>query len=675
MDVAEIRARLVLDENINKTLQMVQSGFGRLDKTIQSSNAQLIGFGKTALGLAGVFEFTKGISSIKDVISASIEAVGSARGQTKELASALMMTDKMGKSFQDISKEAGTLRKELREIGLETGVSGDTMVEAYATLAERSTFTAEQNKKMIRDMALAGKGTSGGLSGITQGFAMMEMGMIRARNPLVSMIANTGVLHGNAKEVAKQLQKMTSEKSIDLALKAITKFADKTRDLPIGIAAVKTAISEIRTDALEIMGKSITSAIGPMALQVRKFFVDNRGDLEKYASLVGVWVSARMKDAGHYIKEAFDYAKSHSDGIRDDIKSAWGVAKRVIDFAIEHKHELMLLGGMYVGSKVLPSAASAAGNVAGTAANIGGSAWTLLKLIGTADLPAFSLSLGKASDAIGKSGVRIGEVFERIICGKMADVSVESAKMGESLIAASKGLAAVGVVAGSMYAIYQLNEEISKGFGALVEDAHNNLMVIQHTALKGNSDELDNVLQTNLATGKITKAQVESFYKLAESSDYTFARVNRQMTDALSGADAGMIDPIIGIADAYQTAMKFSVDTGNTAIQKYAAQMILNSGNTLEIFKLYGANLGDAIKDFGEMFKDADEETLKKLARFLAVPPETNAGAKVINNNTFIIHQDFRNEDPDRIALVFRADIDNALTRRKTTRLGNLFGS
>lgn len=325
---AEVRVRLVFDDVAAETTAHLQSGLGQIADASAKAGASLEHTGKEdplkkilhgmkpsvdgfenlayAAGLAyGAFKSLEAVEDIlKGVRDLTIEAFEAAREENKEIkkvASSLMMMSS-GAGIGQIKDVARTVHDELEDAAIQMGVSTDEMGDAFNTIAERSNKSVEEVQRLAEAMALAGRVTGAGAGGLSEGFAMMESGMIRARNPVVQLIAATDTLHGNAKQVAAQLQKMSPEKALELGEKAVEKMAEKAKGLPLSFGAMKQSLTDIKTQVLEQAGAPILAAVTKELGVVREFFLKNQDLITEYAVAFGNRVGEFIKFLSEIVK-------------------------------------------------------------------------------------------------------------------------------------------------------------------------------------------------------------------------------------------------------------------------------------------------------------------------------------------------------------------------------------
>lgn len=668
----EIRAKLVLDDAASKTVDLVKGGFDKLQGSVSMVQREVLGFVKTSASMALGFQFDHGIQSLKMWAGEAMDASKAAGEQTKAIAGMLAMGDQQGRSMDELKKDAKGYRDRLNELGIQAGVSGSAVVDAFTDIQERSSRSADENEKMTEQMIYAGKIVPGGLSAITEGYRAMELGMVKAKNPLVMLIAQSGLMHGNAKEIAKQLQKMAPEEAMRVADTAIGKMAEKGKAMPLKGGAMIQSIKDMANQAMEGAGDELMKALGKPHAVVRQLFMENRSALAGVYKDVGEGLGDGITWGVEQAKHGIDYIKDHSKEIKDGIKEAWDYAKRIFDFILAHKSEIMIGMGAMTASKVLPSAAGAVGSVAGGVGDAATGVFSIFKMLGSADFPSLAGSTSKL-----REGAKLtSEVFNGLLFPAITKMSPEASKLAENLTSGAKGMAAFALAAGAVYlAVDQASKLMAEE--QIERDAKlSGAKALSDLAKQGWSEQLKNALASDT---QITAAQKAAAAHLADIADMQ-AKGIREQAGAMVGMMGSTNNNVAG--QAYEELAKqynLAIDMGNDSTSRYVAALMLNSGNSAQGLINSGVMLHGGLKKFEELFSDASDDVLAKLKDFVgdaykqknlkAAAPQIN-----FNNNKFDIHQDFRNEDPDRIALVFRRDLLKAAEHRRQARMGTSFG-
>jgi len=153
-----------------------------------------------------------------------------------------------------------------------------------------------------------------------------------------------------------------------------------------------------------------------------------------------------------------------------------------------------------------------------------------------------------------------------------------------------------------------------------------------------------------------------------------FDKHQKTMTSVQDAQGAALDENAQAFAAAWDQAQK----TGDEGAKNYVASflkentslaMVLGKAGP-EIFKTGIDSFIDQVKSIGGM-----DDQLAALKKAAAPTIGKKAGAVVnFNGNTFNIKQDFRDQDPDRVAIAFQGDMARAATSRLQSRLASPFG-
>lgn len=635
----EVAADLVVNDRTGATFGKIKHGFDAINSKVDKATAGMMGFVKstasTALGikLAGLGNTMSGI------YHEAIDAAMAAGKEEKSIAAALMMTDKKNRSYGELREEATGLRKELRHMGMEAGVSGDSVVESFTDIAARTTKTTEQTKVLMESMVQAGRIVPAGLSGITSGFEMIEMGMVRARNPVVQMIASTGLLKGNARAVAKEMMKLSPEQQIALAEKAIVKMADKMKGVPLSFSEAVTSMKDMREEIFDVVGMPIFKGFAPIMRTVREEFKAHHAEIEAWGENVGRQAAEGIKVAGGYVKDIFATIGKNWEGISAGIAGAADALKSTATFLIEHKDTLGRMGMMGTGGYVRTAQGKADASLGTAAGDIMGGAAMGGKLGGP--LGAAAGAVFGATGALTEALMGLDSVFELVTGGTRAETDALNAKLTasekENAIRArsAEGFArsqayseSLGLDAFGGQRKHGMDTEKTAAMGNLPKDAGFD------AAMSGQRFGLDE------ATKAQTNAMVQEF--------------NTQLSDAIASGEQGRINSLSNVVM-------------NTKQLQFA---LLNSG--VDVGKGFEKIIDAAVS--GGTMLSATGDRLKKLLKPGGVPGQGPPTVHVGGGNTITIKQEFREADPDRIMARFKSDFTRAAASRIAARVSGPFG-
>lgn len=322
---SEVKIDLVADDEKSK------SAVKALKEGLEGANESLEKFVKTqAILAAGVLA---AVAPMLILGHAALDAADETVKQERAMSGVLGLLDRGAHSAEQVADFAHDMREELEMAGIKAAVPVDQMVNSFNLLVERGGIGAQKAKELTEQMALVGKVSRGGMDALTQGFSMMEMGMIRGRNPIVQLIASTGTLKGNAQSVARAMQHMTQAQRMALAESALSKQATQLKANGVGgiqtLEEARTALSGFREMLFDAMGGPIHNDLIPKLNELQGFLVDHAEELKDYARDIGEFLSGFIDMGADAVRGIYAGIKDNWDAIQstvDNMNEAWQAA-------------------------------------------------------------------------------------------------------------------------------------------------------------------------------------------------------------------------------------------------------------------------------------------------------------------------------------------------------------
>ncbi len=609
----EIGAKLVLEDGVSKAAEHIKEGFGEVGHKIAEVKGELVGLAKQSLGVAIGFQFDHGIESMKEFAHEVIGAAEGAQKQQKELAGILAISDRTGATYEELRTISVDLHGELENLGIASGVATDQVIDGFGLIAERSKKTREEIFELTGMMTNASKALPGGMAQLAGAFRDLESGIIRPRNAIVQLMRQTGTVGGTAKQISKGLSAMMQsgdekqiEKVFALAEKAIGKMNDKLKNSPPTFDMVVQSLKDIRENMYEAMGVPILNAVTPQLTRLKGFFIENREAIEHWATMAGTKVGEWVVLAAEKMKKAFEYLSNHADEIKEALTVGAEKLQSVLNFLVEHREAITW------------------GLRARTAVNLAKGAAPALGAFGS--VVAGGLNVGGA----------------QLIAGAGASAMATAG----ALAAFTAAIVAVGAAAYHWSKLMDETRDLDTGarMDALraIAGKQGDLSKADVDAFSRVRDELVNAAAAAGQNSAAVGAMADAIWNAR-----TAARA------AISGVDANYREGNgAAILAAYETAIR----TNDKGTEKYIDGLLATSRDLQLAFltskdSIEGGwdhlaeGLGDGKKSF--------EELLKTMFGKKAFPD------KIEQNFTgaITIKQDFKNEDPDNIAMVFRRDL------------------
>jgi hypothetical protein len=579
----------------------------------------------------------RGIESIKELGHEVINAATASENAEKTISGLLAMTDKTGASFEELKVKAAEVHEELEDIGVKVGASGDAVAEAFEMIASRSQKSTEELVKLTDQMATAGKILPGGVSQIAAAWRDLESGIVRPRNALVQLMVQTHTVGGTMREVAAGMNKMLQtpegkEKAFEMAEKAIAKMAETARNAPMSYDQLIQSLKSMREMVFKSAGEPIIKALGGNLEKLRTYFMNNQAAVEAWAKSAGEKVGEWTLEAAEAVKEGFQYLQTHAEEIENAIKSGVAGAKAMVEFILAHKEEIAIAFG----------------------ANK-------------------AMQIGTAIAGVGELGLGAG--------GSMAAFAA-------SVGTAAMALLALTAAAAALYAVYleakKLQAETNNGQNEYHMNQRARLDAATQSANAGNVGDTKRIADAMAYDNPELRELADNLIAIAQAAH----EMNRK-TESLGETMNGVQVPTVKTEEAAQNLFESAAigferaqEVGDTAAANYQAHFVAAN-----------QKLFDAMNQAGP---DFDRVTWKFIESISAFAPavaaamatkygnEHGTGTRVnpvsgppimdFRGSNFTIHQDFRDQDPDRVVAMMRKDLIHTAGARVQSRGALGFG-
>jgi phage-related protein len=336
----EVKTELKLEDHMSEALHHIGEGFEALDEKVVEAGHEILEMFKNAAGVALGFQLEGAIEGVKELGHEAFEAAAGMEEQEKAIRGVLAMIDEEGASLEELGGEAHELNERFAELGETTGQAKSSVVSAFDEMAERTGLATKDVEALTEQMANAGKAVPGGIEALSEGFSNLSSGIIRAKNPIVQMIAATGMLHGNAKQVADQMKKMSPQQAMQLGIDAVEKMGDKMKGLPLTFGELVTSLKGIREEIFESLGAPVLKALtGPLD-RLRSYFDDHKQTIMEWAEAVGDKVGEWVNEAADEFEEGFHWLEDHAEEIKKAFSEGAQAIKDVVKFIIDHREAI-----------------------------------------------------------------------------------------------------------------------------------------------------------------------------------------------------------------------------------------------------------------------------------------------------------------------------------------------
>lgn len=300
----DVRIRLVTDDRATITVEQLREALKGSSEEIEKAEHKTKSMGgellKASLYTKLISEgaglvvggFHEAYELSEKLADSAMETADELNQQVRSMSGLEMFMDRGAHSMEQLRGYAGGVREELAHAGTAAGVSTQQMVEMFDHTIERGGMATEEAKELTVQMAMVGKVVPGGAAALAEGFSMMELGIVRARNPLVQLIAATGTLKGNAHDVAKEMMKMTPAHQMELAQKAISAQAANLQAGGGGVGAstlgeLRSSFGNIREGFLEAVGQPLLDRVVPSLSKLRDYLMSHSKEIAQYGEDLG----------------------------------------------------------------------------------------------------------------------------------------------------------------------------------------------------------------------------------------------------------------------------------------------------------------------------------------------------------------------------------------------------
>jgi hypothetical protein len=186
----------------------------------------------------------------------------------------------------------------------------------------------------------------------------------------------------------------------------------------------------------------------------------------------------------------------------------------------------------------------------------------------------------------------------------------------------------------------------------------------------------------DLAAAKYRQLAIEAGFAEGQVDTYV-ASLREAYSQNAAAADAAATTVKSQSWEAFSTylnsAVGVAVNSGNDAQEKYALGLIAQSEQAQHALIEGGIKITGGMEEFMKMIEDKSPELARKL-KDLRDPIKAEGGIKPhgayndFRNSTFNLKQDFKDQDPNRIALIMRRDILKAAQSRGQSKVASPFG-
>jgi hypothetical protein len=658
-DNLEVKTKLTVETaNGDSALKRLQESF-EATSSAQTAAQTGMGFFKQSLAMAAGTYIPQAIHQLREFGSSFLEAAGAeAQGQR---AMAGMIATMQNVPWVNAAAQSAQLSDQMDAIALKASRMPDDVKDAFQVMLEVGGATSDNigaATKHVEELSQVSRVLGMSTSALAREFQFMGEGVLRTRGNVFQLLQTTGIFGDKTKGAAAEWAKLTEAQRTERLNKGMELLSSRMAAAPKGMGDLLTEFKAMEEMAKEAIGLPLLNALTPQMHRLVEWMKAGRGSIEEFAKSMVVDVSKYAEEAARVIREGWAYIRENSREIKEDIVAAWGYAKAVIQFAVEHREALAIAygaktiagsgavqGAVGVGKAVF--AAGAAGGIT-TAGSAGGAALGMGAAGGAAALGAFALAIGSVALAA-HQGVKL---MSELDAAEGADERARAEFFRSMSDKTKAGYAMMD------QATYEHFERTKKQF---VTDS--------------NRIGMSRAEASDLADAYIK--QYEANRQMVRGAEDAAAAIEANSKMLSGGQDVDQAAQVTRIATGFTNAM----NVADTGAQTYIANLLAKSTTLQDAFvtsaELTSAGyeaLADATKDsatnFSSLLRDMAGVAAKR-EKLAANSPRVqfNGGQK------FEIKQDFRDQDPDRVVTIFQRDILRSAESRYQSASASPFGA
>ncbi len=579
-------------------------------------------------------------------------------GDAADTAIAGLITTVQGLPWDKAKQQAQGFGDDLDMVSAKAGVAGQDVAQAFQAMTELKGATATgvasalENVSQISTVAgVLGKSAEG----LSREFGFMAEGVVKTKGQLFQLLQTTGIFGKDTKKASEYWGKLTEESRIKALDYGLSRVSKSMAEATPSAKQLLTSIDSLYETGKERLGGALLDELVPVLQDVKQRMMSAIPSIEKMAKEIGPVVGQWVGRAVDKIEDGFRYLKDHTQEIHDTIVSAYEKAKSVIDYIIANRDAIALafgaktaipaIGGAVTGAKAAYSSASAVAGLAG----MGGTAGSL------AVMGAFAAAVAVFAAGAYFLGKHIQESKAHTE-SQVAKISELSAIAEEGDVARIESLSQV-----FRNMSIAMDGELNPSLKIALEHIHS----IAETSAKMKQADVSSIdREIAMAVEKMKDLPAVTAAQLAAG----------QSQKAAQGyADQVALSQAALLIDAYNQAAK----SGNASTALMAATTIANSKLLEEAFLKSSMAVEGGLEKFADVVIGGGAQ----FASFGAAI-RGKAGAKVpgapsvvmTGGQVFKITQDFRDQDPDRIGMIFERDLVKLAENRVQARTTMPFG-
>jgi hypothetical protein len=661
-DEAKVKIKLVIDDTAAKMADNIKGKFGRLKSAVRGVNSALVQMGKDAVATAIGMNIMPGIQNLiggfKEVINNAVQVQGHMRAVGSYfVAGADMAWDAAMKRSREIDAQ-------LYKSAINIGQSIDDARAAFTSLAMQSDGSAAGIAKAADEaerLMMFADVANIDVKQMANEWGMMSRGVIRSQSAITKIMFSTGIFGDNLKTASTYWGNLTDEERQQRLKGALDKIVDRFGSAPQTMGSVIAGFDNIKSRLVDIMGMNIIGVLTSRYDTVLKAIEAKRPQLEALAARFGTFMAGYLDKALLKAGEYLTYIEKNFDTIVKDMEDGAKAILKVVKFIVANRDLIIAAYGL---NMMAPSI-----QVAMQATPVLKAMMMQLKLISFSSLPGFGKSLKATAlsawsankglislaAAVGAAYLAFdqykklqteggfGEAYKQFRYG-------EGQYYGKADIAATKESLAKALKEGNVQHIERLVAGRERSLESMRGRAQLRFGEDYGEHLKSMGiPEMQNVIDTYAKKLEQIKAVNDNVFasqsQMIDAYNNAVLSNNQAQASYIAAIAAKSKDLVFGLNDsALHIEGGFDAFVGRLSKAAKAAVM----------------GLAD---EYAQTIQTRKDDVKAK-------PPVTNFNG----GQTFNVKQEFRDQDPDRIALMMKNEFIRAATSRTRARVRTPFG-
>lgn len=673
----DIRARLTLDDKASAAVGKVRDAFKQAGESAAKATDSGMGFMKqiaaTAIGM-NIGSVAKGVG---EMTFGWLKSAAAAQDSNRAMAATFATMQNI--PFESAAKRAGDLKRELTTMALDVGVSSKSVNAGLQVMLETMGAGEKQVgqiKRQMGELALVAKIMGRPVEDVAREFSFMHEGMLRAKGQFTLMLSKTGIFGDDIRKGVAAFKELSAEERAAKLEKGLSMLSSRMKDFPKTTSDIATSYENLLGMMKGTFATPIIKAVAPVLEELANQIRQAQPELIKFTSSLGKDFGGMAKEAAKSIADGMRWAAAHAKEIKgwlgevkDALVFAFGAVKDSVLFVMKHKEAFLAMAAAWKTTQLMGGLGAAGGGAAGAAGK------------GVLGLGArVAAGGGGAATGLGTMIQTAGGAGGAIATG-----------------AAVAGLAALAAaIAGVGAAAWQASKLYEETLGTQSESALDAQAKMEAAEREWQAGRIEESHRYAKEAYDLNKDAVSREMALWNSRAKEYYKSTETYNAAMEKAGP---DQVKGLADAWNQA----VDTGNAGMQAVIAQTVMQSAGMkakleqsgLQItggmeamsaaiqaaadrmrqeFITAGIMIASAAGAEGDVAGAERRKAMREAGKAAKDKAPSGGGGTTVNVNKMEIKQEFRNQDPDRIAVVFQRDLVKHATRRVQSKRATIFG-